>query len=50
MTDVGATTVLTDTFSTYSDTKMGLYLAVISVAAFSVTAFQFRRLSEAGDE
>ena len=45
ITEVGATTVVTDTFSVYSDARMGLYLAVISVAAFTVTAFQWRRIS-----
>lgn len=48
MVDNGFNTVVTDTFSTYSDSRMGLYLAVISVAAFAVTMFQYRRLM--GDE
>ena len=48
MTDVGATTVITDTYTTYTDSKIGLYLAVCSMVAFVVTVFQWRRLS--GDE
>jgi hypothetical protein len=48
ISDVGSITVITNTYSVYSDARMGLYLAVISVAAFAVTMFQYRRLM--GDE
>lgn len=44
MVDNGMTTVITDVLTSYSDSRMGMYLAFISVGAFAVTMFQYRRL------
>jgi hypothetical protein len=44
MVDNGMTTVITDVLTSYSDPRMGMYLAFISVGAFAVTMFQYRRL------
>lgn len=45
ITDSGLTMLIVDNLGYYQNTKLGLYLAFVSVGAFVVTIWQWRSLS-----